>query len=145
MKSNKQRRKEIKEKRRRKAEKDSKRVNVRSKFNYRPKNAVNANHSELQHNNTYGALPLFYVDRAFCCRDCGTDELWTAKNQKWWYEIAKGPIDSIAIHCSACRKIIQAKKRQQKQHMREMAEREPHPNEAFFRKKIVMDTNTAEV
>lgn len=79
MKSNKQRRKEIKEKRRIKAEKDRRRVNVFSESQFRPKNAVNADHSELQHNNTYGVLPLFYSDRAYRCRECDTEELWTAK------------------------------------------------------------------
>ena len=39
-------------------------------------------------NNTYGLLPDFYVDRLFTCRDCRTEEVWTAKQQKWWYEVA---------------------------------------------------------
>jgi len=103
---------------------------------YRPENAVQANHQELQHNNTYGQLPLFYIDIAFRCRDCGSKELWTAKQQKWWYEIAKGHIDSKAVRCISCRKVLQAQKKQQRDHMREVAEREPHPNEAFFKYKF---------
>ena len=55
------------------------------------------------HNNTYGALPTFYVDKAFTCRDCGAQEVWTAKQQKWWYEVALGSIHSTAVRCRACR------------------------------------------
>jgi hypothetical protein len=65
--------------------------------------AVAADRLQLVHNNTYGALPEFYTDQAFTCRDCGSHELWTAKQQKWWYEIAKGPIDSRAARCRPCR------------------------------------------
>jgi hypothetical protein len=70
---------------------------------------VMADAAQLAHNNTYGLLPLFYVDRAFVCRDCGVQEVWTAKQQKWWYEVAKGRIDSTAIRCRACRRIEQAR------------------------------------
>ena len=59
-----------------------------------PAGAVLANHDELQHNNTYGDLPEFYIDRPFSCRDSGVEEIWTAIQQKWWYEVAKGHIDS---------------------------------------------------
>ena len=56
-------------------------------------------------------------------------------NKKWWYETAKGHIDSTAIRCRRCRKIIKEQKLEQKKHMEEMAQRVPHPNEAFFKKK----------
>ncbi|WP_347483885.1 zinc-ribbon domain containing protein [Vandammella animalimorsus] len=29
--------------------------------------------------------------------------MWTAKQQKWWYEVAHGPIYSGSKHCRACR------------------------------------------
>ncbi|KQX24433.1 zinc-ribbon domain containing protein [Variovorax sp. Root434] len=57
-----------------------------------------------QYNNTYGLLPDFYVARPFTCRDCGAEELWTAKQQKWWYEVVHGHIDSRAVRCLACRR-----------------------------------------
>jgi hypothetical protein len=57
-----------------------------------------------RHNNTYGLLPEFYFARPFRCRDCGAEELWTAKQQKWWYEVVHGPIDSRAVRCLACRR-----------------------------------------
>lgn len=61
-----------------------------------------------RHNNTYGALPTYYVDRAFTCRDCGAEEVWTARQQKWWYEVVHGPIDSHAVRCLACRRARRA-------------------------------------
>ena len=134
MKSGKQRRLEIKEKRRKKA-KDNVVIDTFKNMDKRPNYAVVADHKNLVHNNTYGPLPLFYVDKAYTCVDCGSHEIWTAKQQKWWYETAKGHIDSTAIRCRRCRKIIKEQKLEQKKHMEEMAQRVPHPNEAFFKKK----------
>lgn len=71
--------------------------------------AVPADPARLAHNNTYDMLPLFYVDRAFRCRDCGSQELWTAKQQKWWYEVAGGNINSQAVRCRPCRRVEQAR------------------------------------
>lgn len=131
MKSGKQRRREIKEKRRKKAE--SLIVDTYTNSELRPMGAVEADHSELLHNNTYGLLPYFYVDIVYVCQDCGSKELWTAKQQKWWYEIAKGHIDSAAIRCRRCRDIIKENKERQKKHMEEIALKKPRPNEAFFK------------
>jgi len=130
----KQRRLEIKKKRRDKAFaiENAKRypnLNFVRRYNY-----IEADHNELSHNNTYGLLPIYYVDKFFYCKECDTQEVWTAKQQKWWYETAKGHIDSTAVHCKNCRNAIKNKKAQQKEHMRQMAMRIPHPNEAFFKK-----------
>lgn len=63
-----------------------------------------ADRSVLQrYNNTYGLLPGAYLARPFTCRDCGAEEVWTAKQQKWWYETVHGHIDSRAVRCLACR------------------------------------------
>ena len=70
-----------------------------------PIGAVLADASALLHNNTYWPLPMYYVDRPFDCRDCGVAEVWTAKQQKWWYEIAKGSIGSTAVRCLSCRAV----------------------------------------
>jgi hypothetical protein len=70
-----------------------------------PKGAVAANHESLAHNNTYGLLPRYYVDKPFKCRDCGIEEVWRATQQKWYYEVAKGHIDATAVRCRACRRI----------------------------------------
>jgi len=75
-----------------------------------PAGAVLADHSELKHNNTYGALPHFYIDKLVVCRNCGKEEVWPAERQKWWYEVAKGNIDSEAVLCRSCRHIEKERK-----------------------------------
>ncbi len=104
MKSGKQRRAEIKKLRKQKAA-SHKEVN-RFDLSCKPADAVMANIEALQHNPraAYTQMPLFYVDVPFTCKDCGSNELWTARQQKWWYEIAKGSIDSTAVRCRSCRK-----------------------------------------
>lgn len=72
-----------------------------------PPGAVLANREALQHNQaTFPeiAYPLYYADRPFRCRDCGADEVWRATQQKWWYETAKGRIDTMAVRCRNCRR-----------------------------------------
>jgi hypothetical protein len=65
--------------------------------------AIAADPSQLQHINTYGFLPEYYIDRPFTCRQCGKREIWRAADQKWYYEEAKGHIDARAVECHACR------------------------------------------
>jgi hypothetical protein len=65
--------------------------------------AVKADHSRLEHINTYGTLPDYYIDQPFICRDCAKEEIWRASDQKWYYEEAKGHIDARAVRCHACR------------------------------------------
>lgn len=60
--------------------------------------------SKQASNNSYGP-PTEYRDTEFNCRDCGKAEVWTAKQQQWWYEVAKGPIQAGAIRCQECRRI----------------------------------------
>jgi len=74
-----------------------------------PLGAVAVDPAQLAHNNTYGLLPSYYIDTPFVCKDCGAHEIWTAKQQKWWYEIAKGPIDSRAVRCRPCRLLERAR------------------------------------
>jgi hypothetical protein len=109
MKSGKQRRTEIMEKRRA-------RIPVKESFDVyampAPVGAVMANCEALSHNKNAIFLPLFYVDYAFNCRDCGTAQIWTAKQQKWWYEIMQGNINSVAVRCRPCRKTEQQRKKQ---------------------------------
>jgi hypothetical protein len=101
MKSAKQKCEEIKARRKQRAQK----LAVMQQITAVPRlgNSAPANHEALAHNKTYVLLPLFYVDKPFTCRDCGKHEVWTATQQKWWYEVAKGHIDSTAVRCRACR------------------------------------------
>ena len=69
-----------------------------------PPGAVLADHDKLKHINTYGDLPAYYADYAFACQDCGSPAVWTAEQQKWYYEVAKGHIWAVAVRCRSCRK-----------------------------------------
>ncbi len=46
----------------------------------------------------------YYVDVPFTCAACGSDEVWTAARQKWWYEVAKGSLHTGAKLCRTCRR-----------------------------------------
>ncbi|MGL4575369.1 MAG: zinc-ribbon domain-containing protein [Burkholderiaceae bacterium] len=106
MKSNKKRRKEIMQRRQERAATwfQSKINDVRFAASSGSTSRISADPAQLAHNSTYNLLPKFYEDRAFTCKDCGTNGVWTAAQQKWWYEIAKGNIDSQAVRCLRCRK-----------------------------------------
>jgi len=68
---------------------------------------VLVNEAALAPNNSYGAPEFerrgYYVDMPFRCKQCGKEEVWTATQQKWWYEVAKGYAWSTAVLCRACR------------------------------------------
>lgn len=81
-----------------------------------------ANPQALSHNNTYGLMPRFYVDQLMQCRQCGKEEVWRAEAQQWWYEVAKGNINSKAILCRACRSVEKQRKEEaRKQHQNGLA------------------------
>ncbi|HVZ39442.1 MAG TPA: zinc-ribbon domain containing protein [Candidatus Kapabacteria bacterium] len=115
MKSNRQRRKEIAEKRmedrsRRDAELERRRAERRAIL---PEGAVAVNASLLARANSY-TIPDFvargyYLDRPFTCKECGREEVWTATQQKWWYEVAKGDRLAVAVRCRPCRRREQAR------------------------------------
>lgn len=73
---------------------------------------VAVDHDKLAPYNSYGPPEFitrgYYVDVEFTCRDCGVVETWAAAQQKWWYEVAQGPIYSTAVRCRACRQQHQA-------------------------------------
>lgn len=110
MKSGKQRRAEIRASRIKKAQKHVASVNE-TPWEKQPIEGprVEADHSQIQHSYST-CLPLYYYDRAFECATCGVSQLWTAKQQKWWYEIAKGDFNSTAKYCRPCRKANREKK-----------------------------------
>ncbi len=108
MKSGKQRREEIKAKRLVRLS-AARAPNPYMPIKTVPLGAVAVDPMQLAHNNTYGLLPSFYIDTPFVCRDCGAHEIWTAKQQKWWYEIAKGQIDTRAVRCRPCRLLERAR------------------------------------
>jgi hypothetical protein len=58
-----------------------------------------------------------YIDVAFRCRDCCKEEIWTAEQQKWYDEEAKGSPYARAVRCRDCRKNTNESKRLQRQQM----------------------------
>jgi hypothetical protein len=46
----------------------------------------------------------YYLNQSFTCVDCKAEEIWTAQQQKWWYETAKGGIWTLARRCRLCRR-----------------------------------------
>jgi hypothetical protein len=105
MKSGRQRREEIGERRRLRA-RIAKRMSVAPwrEPDQVPAGAIPAEQANLLHDRTLGPRPRFYADRRFTCAECGTEEVWTAADQKWWYEDARGKIASRANRCRACRR-----------------------------------------
>ena len=112
MKSNKQRRQEIKAHRLRRIAQKARISNARPVD--RPVGTVEVTPTLLRSNNSYG-IPDFvqrgyYQDRPFRCKDCGVDEIWTAAQQRWWFEEAQGDVWTVAVRCRACRASERARK-----------------------------------
>lgn len=115
MKSGKQRRQELLLERKRKAAKKESAGKPQLQ-------TVPCNPGCLAPYNSYGEPAFvqrgYYQDRPFQCKDCGVQELWRATQQKWWYEVAKGNVDSLATRCRACRR----KERERKANARRISE-----------------------
>jgi len=105
MKSNRQKRLELEAKRQQRAKKTA--LRNEQKRPPAPYGTVPVNPAALRPTNSYGEPDFvtrgFYVDHPFTCKDCKKEEIWTATQQKWWYEVAKGEVFSGAIRCRACR------------------------------------------
>ena len=105
MKSNKQRRQEIKLRRIQRAQRQARSTNARPVD--RPIGTVTVTSTLLRPTTSYG-IPDFvrrgyYQDLPFRCKDCGRTEIWTAERQRWWYEVAQGDVWTTATRCRACR------------------------------------------
>lgn len=72
------------------------------------------NTTKLAANNSYSTPDFvsrgFYMDEPFTCKDCGVEEVWRATQQKWWYETIQGDVWTTAVRCNACRKKENARK-----------------------------------
>ena len=73
--------------------------------------------------NSASPPPTYYVDVEVNCRDCGVEEVWTAKDQKWYYEVIKGTLFATAVRCINCRKKVREQKAIQRQQMAEADKR----------------------
>jgi hypothetical protein len=113
MTSGRQRRRELQEARKEKARQEALARADAVRTRQRAQGAP-VNRELLAKVNSYGAPDWlergYYLDTPFKCVGCGVDEVWTATQQKWWYEVAKGFWYSHAIRCRACRKKQREKK-----------------------------------
>ena len=105
MKSGKQRRQELKAKRKKAAAPTvAQRVAAQAKLAV---GEVLVDQAALAPDNSYGAPDFvqrgYYIDHPFACQDCGITAVWTASQQQWWYEVAKGSVWTTAIRCRPCR------------------------------------------
>jgi hypothetical protein len=111
VKSGKQQRSEILADRRVRAEKQAAARTVRVPRGSELDEARTApcNPAALAPYNSYGVPPFvargYYVDAEFRCAGCRKEEVWRATQQKWWYEVAKGNVESRAKLCRACRRV----------------------------------------
>lgn len=69
-----------------------------------PDGAVAADTSQQGPYDSYEMRPTYYMDKPFTCIDCGVPQVWTAEQQKWYYEVAKGSMYATAVRCRACRR-----------------------------------------
>ena len=81
---------------------------VRSRNKVADRLPVDAN--KLNMGNTYSSPPEYYYDIEFACSDCGSEETWTAEQQKWWYEEAGGYFFAGAKRCAECRRLERERK-----------------------------------
>ena len=109
MSSGKQRRAEIRKKR---AARQAKTAGKRTPTPL-PTGTAPVNEALLAPSNSYGAPQFvyrgYYLDLPFVCHGCGKEEVWTATQQKWWYEAAKGFVYSTAKLCRTCRREARAR------------------------------------
>lgn len=105
MKSNKQRRRELKVRRMQRAQRQTQHAALRPVE--RPSGAIAVTPALLCPTNSYGVPDFvrrgYYQDLPFRCKDCGKAEIWTAERQRWWYEAAHGDVWTTAVRCRACR------------------------------------------
>ncbi len=70
----------------------------------RARTRIQADLSQQAPSEAYQVVKLHYEDMEFTCADCGRQETWTARQQQWWYEVAKGSRYSTAVRCRECRR-----------------------------------------
>lgn len=87
-----------------------------------PTGAIRANVDKQAPNNSYDTV-FFYIDLDFECVDCGSKETWTAEQQQWYYEEAKGPTYAHAKRCQPCR--YRRKKEQDENRARSIKKEDP--------------------
>jgi hypothetical protein len=88
--------------------------------NSMPQGVIKADLSKQAPHNSYGP-PLWYVDQERTGRDCGQEFAWTAKQQQYWFEVLKLPIQVQVLRCPACSRKLRLAKAAQKAHQVKIA------------------------
>ncbi|MEK7952487.1 zinc-ribbon domain containing protein [Luteolibacter soli] len=52
----------------------------------------------------------YYLNYPFTCIDCGSRQIWTGAQQKWWHEELGAVWERIAIRCRECRRKERARR-----------------------------------
>jgi hypothetical protein len=116
MASNQQKREQLAEKRRRQREREAAaaRLAELEMLEKARRERFNVNRELLRRDGSYSTPEFvqrgYYVDYLFNCALCGCDQVWTATQQKWWYEVAKGKVWTIAKYCRNCRRKLREDK-----------------------------------
>ena len=79
--------------------KDPKKMPAHLFFEARSLDYKNAQRADISKQH-YTVCPRhWYVDATFACRDCGEEFVFSADEQRFWYEDRKFFIDSLPKHC----------------------------------------------
>ncbi|HEX2474134.1 MAG TPA: zinc-ribbon domain containing protein [Lacipirellulaceae bacterium] len=81
-----------------------------------PRGAIAADLSQQSGSSAFSRRN-FYTDIEFTCVDCGAEEVWPARDQKWFFEVVKGNIYSMPKRCLTCRKKARQMKAEQRLQM----------------------------
>ncbi|WP_404306923.1 zinc-ribbon domain containing protein [Neorhodopirellula lusitana] len=92
-----------------------------------PPGAVAADCSKQVLGSSFASWRSFYVDVEFSCKDCGRLQVWSARDQKWFYEVAKGSLLATAVRCRECRNRLRDRKELQRQQMKAAEGRRRNP------------------
>jgi len=92
-------------------------------------------HTRLAPNNSWSSPEFmqrgYYQDKAFSCCDCGEKQVWTATQQKWWYEIARGDVFTEASRCRKCRRVERERRHEARRvHLEGLAAKQTKSNSA---------------
>ena len=63
----------------------------------------------------------WYIDAAFTCRGCDNDFVFTADEQRFWYETMRFYVDSRPVKCNHCRKADRELKELRQEYDRDIA------------------------
>ncbi len=85
-----------------------------------PDDALPADLTKQAPISSYSYPEFWYRDEERTCVDCGAEFVFSAKDQKFWYEVARIPLHATANRCLACRHQRREAKRQNKAHMEKL-------------------------